>query len=211
MPPVPTPIYHITHVDNLAQIIGAGGLGAVGGLRAGGANFRSIAYPHIQDRRATTLVPCGPRGTLQDYVPFYFAPRSPMLYTINKGNVPGYADGQGPVVHLLSSAQRVEAAGPEFVFTDGHAIMAMTDFFHDLRDLNRVDWEVMRARYWADTQTDSDRSRRRQAEFLVRDFFPWELVSEIGVIDRGMKARTEAALARATHVPPVTVHREWYY
>ena len=211
MPPLPTPIYHITHIDNLASIIQAGGLRAVGRLREQGAGYQSIAYPHIQDRRGGVRVPCGAGGSLHDYVPFYFTPRSPMLYTINRGNVPGYAEGQAPIVHLVSSAQRVEAAGPGLVFTDGHAIMSLTDFFQDLGQLDRIDWQVMRARQWADTQTDSDRSRRRQAEFLVRDFLPWELISEVGVIDRAMRARVEVVLEAAAHRPPVTVHRDWYY
>ncbi len=72
--------------------------------------------------------------------------------------MPDYSEGQATVVHLVSSAQRVHAAGLEFVFTDGHAIMAISDFFQDLRDLDRVDWKVMQARYWADTQADADRS-----------------------------------------------------
>ncbi len=211
MPPLPTPIYHITHIDNLAPIIQAGGLRGVGRLREQGAGYQSIAYPHIQDRRGGVRVPCGPGGTLHDYVPFYFAPRSPMLYTINRGKVPGYAEGQAPIVHLVSSAQRVEAAGPGFVFTDGHAIMSLTEFFEDLGHLGRIDWQVMRARQWADTQADSDRKRRRQAEFLVRDFLPWELITRIGVIDRDVKARVEVVLEAAAHRPPVTVRRDWYY
>ena len=95
-------------------------------------------------------------------MPFYFAPRSPLLYTINRGNVPGYAGGQAPILHLVSSAQRIEATGLGFVFTDGYAIMSLTEFFHDLGQLDRIDWQLMRARQWADTQTDSDRKRRRQ-------------------------------------------------
>ena len=77
MPPLPTPIYHITHIENLGSILRAGGLRAVGRLREQGAGYQSIAYPHIQDRRGGVRVPCGVGGSLHDYVPFYFAPRSP--------------------------------------------------------------------------------------------------------------------------------------
>lgn len=43
-----------------------------------------IAHNTIQDRRAQTYVPCLPGGNPHDYVPFYFAPCSPMLYAAHK-------------------------------------------------------------------------------------------------------------------------------
>ena len=62
-----TAIFHITHVSNLPGMISDGGLTCVGQLRKrGGVAYRDIAYPHIQDRRAATRVPCGRGGTLAD-------------------------------------------------------------------------------------------------------------------------------------------------
>jgi len=49
-------------------------------------------------------VPLAPYGCVADYVPFYFAPRSPMLYKLHKGGVPNYTGGQDPLVYLVSSA-----------------------------------------------------------------------------------------------------------
>ncbi|MBZ8182847.1 DUF4433 domain-containing protein [Oscillatoria salina IIICB1] len=84
---MPTPIYHITHVNNLSSILNSSGLIAFNQLKQQRANYTDIAHQTIQDRRARKQVPCGAGGVLHDYVPFYFAPRSPMLYTINRGNV----------------------------------------------------------------------------------------------------------------------------
>ncbi len=67
--------------------------------------YTSIAHQNIQDRRAYTQVPCGPRGWLHDYVPFYFGVRSPMLFTISRGNVEGYDRDQEDVIYLVSTAQ----------------------------------------------------------------------------------------------------------
>jgi hypothetical protein len=209
--PQPTPICHITHVENLPLILSAGGLRACSTLRQRGVDYTNIAHQTIQDRRATRLVHFGPGGTLHDYVPFYFAPRSPMLYTISRGNVEGYAEGQNPVVHLVSTAQAVQAAGLPFVFTDGHGIMVFSQFYDSLKHLDQVDWNVMRSRQWADTPEDSDRKRRRQAEFLVHGFFPWNLVSQIGVVNAEMKVRVESLLSGASHQPSVHVRQQWYY
>ena len=38
------------------------------------------------------MVPIGPGGAVSDYVLFYFAPRSPMMYAIHRGNVPTYGE-----------------------------------------------------------------------------------------------------------------------
>src|SRR5262245_52338288 len=137
MAAAPTPIYHITHVDNLPTILKSGGLQCNATLKGAATAYASIAHDNIQDRRQHTAVPCGPGGVLHDYVPFYFGPRSPMLFTISRGNVPT-CPGQGPVVHLVSTAQAVQARGLGFAFTNGHGIMALTDFYDNLQDLDEV-------------------------------------------------------------------------
>ena len=209
--PDPTPIYHITHVANLTSIIADGGLHAIVTIRTRGITYANIAYNQIQDRRERTSVPCGPGRALHDYVPFSFAPRSPMLYTINRGNVPGYEEGQEPILHLVTSTQAVGEEGLRFVFTDGHGIMQVTRFFEDLGSLSEVDWPLMKARYWADTNEDPDRKRRRQAEFLVYRFVPWKLIKYIGVISQRMSELVEEKLVEQAHQPSILVNRGWHY
>jgi hypothetical protein len=120
---MPTSIYHITHINNLALIINSGGLMACSNLRQQQAKYTDIAYEQIQDRRARKQVPCGAGGVLHYYVPFYFAPRSPMLFTIHKGNVPNYQDGQTSIIHLVVAIDKTSASHVDFAFTDGHAVM----------------------------------------------------------------------------------------
>ena len=209
--PAPTPIYHLTHLKNLLDILNAGGLVPNSYPRVkGGVN---ISFQSIQERRRRTSVTRGPGGNLHDYVPFYFAPRSPMLYAIWRGNVPDYQEGQSSLIYLVSSAQKVQEYGSAFVFTDGHASMAFSGFYENLQDLNRVDWEVMSSRYWNDTPEDNDRKRRRQAEFLVHGSFPWDLVESIAVTNTKMKTRIEKLFAdKFTWLEkPVLIEREWYY
>ncbi len=135
-----------------------------------------------------------------------------MLFVIHKGSVPGYFGGQTEVVHLVSTIERAEVAGLEWVFTDGHAEMApLTDFYDDLADLKKLDWGLMQSHYWFDTDDDPDRMRRRQAEFLVHDFFPWELVDSIGVCNDIMAAHVHEILETAAHKPQVVIERSWYY
>jgi hypothetical protein len=210
-PPVPTPIYHITHVANLARILAEGGLLCCNLIRQRGVAYQNIAFETVQDRRARKIVPCGPGGNLHDYVPFYFGPRSPMLYTLSRGNVPGHTGGQRPVVHLVSFTQVVYTANRPAVFTDGHGIMDYTGHFTDPAHLGRIDWPLMTSRWWNPTIDDPDRRRRRQAEFLVHQQVPWGLITGIGVLDEQMQALVEQVLRGASHRPAVTVQRAWYY
>lgn len=200
-------IYHITHLHNLQRITAEGGLHC--DRDAQKVKNVNIGHMHIKERRLNRAVPVGSRGTVGDYVPFYFAPRSPMLYAISRGAVEGYTEGQKPVIYLRSTVEAVVKAGLRWVFTEGHADMLFTDFFDDLKDLEKVDWALMRARYWTDTDEDPDRKRRRQAEFLVQNFFPWELVSYIGVYDLSIAQAVGEIIKGGS--PEVGVQRGWYY
>ena len=147
-----TLIYHITHLNNLHSIINSGGLIAYSRLEQRQSNYTDIAYQQIQCRRAIKQVPCAVGGVLHDYVPFYFAPRSPMLYTIHKGNVPGYRDGQTLIIHLVAEIEAIANQNLAFSYTDGHAIMEYSDFYDDLNFLDSaIDWNLMRSNYWFDT------------------------------------------------------------
>ncbi len=212
---MPTSIYHMTHIRNLESIIDAGGLMAKNMLDQKQIGYADIAHQGIQDRRATVRVPYGAKGVLHDYIPFYFAPCSPMLYAIKMGNVAGYQEGQNSIIYFVCEAESVSSTEIEFAFTDGHAIMGYSSFYNDLNFLsNQIDWDVMNTNYWADTDEDGDRKRRRQAEFLIHEFFPWHLIREIGVINSQMKGEREKLknyYKMLTTTPPVKVYSNWYY
>jgi hypothetical protein len=132
-----------------------------------------------------------------------------MLHAIYRGGVQGYTDGQTPVIYLCSSTEAVDAANLRWVFTEGHADMGYTDFFDDLKDLTRIDWPLMKEKYWRDTDEDPDRSRRRQAEFLVHNFFPWNLVSNVAVYDGTVETAVRGILMR--QLPQIAIQQGWYY
>ena len=204
-------IYHITHLRNLPSILDQGGLLSDTAIDTAGCEPMGIAHAHIKKRRARKMVPTGQGGTLAEYVPFFFAPRSPMLYVIHKGNVEGYTEGQAPILHLVSSTDIVSKSSLPFVFTDGHADVAISQFFDRLELLSKIDWEIMKGKMWDDTITHFDRKRKRQAEFLVHGFFPWTLITKIGVFNRSLVDKVNLHLESAAHQPEVLVENGWYY
>jgi hypothetical protein len=134
-----------------------------------------------------------------------------MLYTIHRGNVQGYQGGQASILHLVSSAETIVKNKLPFAFTDGHAEMSISRFFTDLKDLNQIDWKIMQAEIWRDTLQDGDRKRRRQAEFLVHQFFPFDLAETIGVINKDMAAQVTGLMQALKQKPNVKIIPEWYY
>jgi len=136
-----------------------------------------------------------------------------MLFQLHTGWVSGYTEGQEPLVYLVSTAQAVQQSGARFVFADGHGIAGFTTWYDNLRDLDKVDWEVAYTRMWKDTVDDMDRQRRKQAEFLVHLQCDWVLIHEIGVVNEKMRTTVEAIMAGFAPAlnRPVRVNRDWYY
>ncbi len=135
-----------------------------------------------------------------------------MLYAIHTGAVEGYQGDQAAVLHLVSSVKTASTTGQAWCFTDGHAELGITEFSDDLDRMDEfVDAEIMQGQYWNDTPDQPDRKRRRQAEFLVREGFPWKLIHEIGVYDAVVAAKVGKLIAHEAHKPRVVVQSEWYY
>jgi len=134
-----------------------------------------------------------------------------MLYSIYKGNVEGCTRNQEDLIYVVSTVQRIKEAGIEFVFSDGHGIMSFTNYYDDFSNLDKIDWPLMEAKYWHDTDANPDRKRRRQAEFLIYQNFPWDLVSEIGVLTIQMKEYVETLLDDSGYNTQVRIEPDWYY
>jgi ssDNA thymidine ADP-ribosyltransferase, DarT len=213
MPAMPTQpkIYHITHVDNLPGIIADGWL-VSDALRISTAKSNTnIGMASIKATRLAKSVPCHPGTFVGDYVPFYFCPRSVMLYVLHMGNNPGltYTGGQGAIVHLEADVGEVIKAATKsrWAFTLGNASARYAIFHADKADLKLINWPAVAADDWRDALVQNG----KQAEFLVHNRFPWRLVARIGVNSAAIKAKVEAALQSAKKQPPVTVEPTWYY
>ena len=204
-------IYHITHCKNVQKIIERGQLLAHKAMVENGLSYVNIAHYTIRYKREQTRVPVRPYGFLNEYVPFYFAPRSPMLYAIHKGNVEGYEEGQSSVVYLISSTKIVGNSDLEFVFTDGHPVMSLTKFFNSTNYLNELDWSVMSSKMWTDTLDQPDRKRRRQAEFLVKGHFPWRLLTNMVVCNTATARQVAKLLSGQEHQPNVRIDKSLYF
>ena len=203
-------IYHMTHISNLPSIIEHQALLCSQRVTAVKASARSIAYDTLQAYRHNTRVPIGPGGLLHDYVPFYFCSKTPMLYAIHMGKAGGGAV-QNDIVFFITSPGNIAESRLPFVFTDGHAIMAYSKFFEDLRDLEQVDWALMQKKYWVGESAGSDATRRRQAEFLVHQQVPLAGIRGIAVFGEPQEEVVQKMLDAVNVTLLVKAIRQLYF
>ena len=211
--PNPTPIFRMVHIDNLDTILRRGRMHGTNHIPNDGLPFKTIHNVDIQNERHIRPIRKGPGGTMHDYVPFYLGPRSPMLLQLQTGRVSGFTERQPSLIYLVSTVQVVADAGLGWVFSDGHGIARYTQWFDRIEDLDKVDWAAVYAQRWTDTVDDMDRQRKKQAEFLVHQVCPWDVILGIGVCNYWALAHVETILNRfnAGLHRPVRMRPEWYY
>jgi len=207
-------IYHITHLGNLPQIVSDGCLWSDLRRIETGLDCEIVGMSRIKERRLKELpVPCHAGTMVGEYVPFYFCPRSIMLYILHRGNHPDitYREGQAPIVHLQADlrlvAQWADENGRGWAFSKSNAGARYTPFFNSLDKLNEVNWSAVRANDFRDPAIKEG----KQAEFLMHESFPWNMVEKIGVINRTIQQQVVAAIAGAAHRPTVRIETGWYY
>lgn len=211
--PVPaTPkIYHIVHIDRLSSIIADGYLWCDAEIVRRGVPGTTIGMNSIKERRLANTLASHPKLHVGDCVPFYFSPRSVMLYMISKRNHPelSYRGGQNSIIHLEADLRQTvawaDAQGRRWAFTRSNAGACYFEDYSELSQLDEIDWDAVQARDWRQCK------ERKQAEFLVECSFPWKLVSRIGVLSWLLYRQVQAALQVSGHRPPVQIKLDWYY
>ncbi len=208
--PMQPKLYHIVHVDRLASIIADGGLRCDAEMTRRAGAGTSIGMSHIKERRLGLALQSHTDLHVGDCVPFNFCPRSVMLHRISTQSLDlDYRGGQEPIVHLVADMRRsvdwAEANGSRWAFTTSNAGSFYFDDYADLNDLAKVDWNAVRAYYWAEVRGE------KQAEFLLEHSFPWELVAHIGVYSSTTRDLVKKAMEASSHRPSVRVERSWYY
>lgn len=197
-------IYHIADVANLPGILAAGGLRSDAAMV--GTNPTVIGYDHIKRRRLTELrVPCCGGRFVGEFVPFYFCPRSPMLYTINRGNTGRPAGCQRTIVHLVSTVAAGIALGRDWAISDGNAGARHALFRNDRKALAGLNWTAIRASHW------EGQTHPKSAEFLVADLFPWTAVLRIGFHPSLGRKVVDDLLVEVAHRPVAEPEPDWYY
>ncbi len=217
--PVPAQpkIYHILHVDRLASVLAVGGLWSDAMVQKHALPGTTIGMSSIKHRRLLTSLTSHPSLKVGQCVPFYFCPRSIMLYLIYQSNHPelAYSGGQGPIIHLEcdfhTSIVWAQAQERRWAITLSNA---GSFFFEDrasVAQLGEINWDAVAARKWSGPGVSSSVKEGKQAEFLLEESFPWALVERVGVQSQAVYQQVSGLIAGIAHRPKLAILPEWYY
>lgn len=204
-------IYHILHVDRLPSVIADGGLISDAEVVNVGKPGSTIGMNRIKDRRLELELDSQPGLHVGQCVPFYFCPRSIMLYVINRADHEdlSYSGGQQPIVHLevdlFDAIEWAENQTLRWAFTLSNAGAQYFEDRADKKRLNELNWLAIGARDWR------NHKHGKQAEFLIESRFSWEQVSRVGVYSKQVLNQVKSAIRSSTHKPKVEVIQNWYY
>lgn len=206
-------IYHILHVDRLPSVIEDGCLFCDARMNGLSGHGSTIGMSEIKRRRLTLPLSSHDGLHVGDCVPFYFCPRSVMLYILHRNNTAelSYHGGQEPIVHLEADLRdAVDWAEREhlrWAFTLSNAGSHYFEDRCDLAQLPEIDWAAVANRDFRDPAVKEG----KQAEFLLEARFPWASVERIGVRSATTARRVADILGQTSHRPRVEIHAEWYY
>lgn len=205
-------IYHIVHIDNISSIINTGYLLSDKMVQNNKLSAVAIGMKNIKSNRLSkNLLSSYSNLYVGDCVPFYFCPRSIMLYMLHKDNHPEitYHGGQAPIVHLQAdlyeSVNWAKQNNKNWVFTSSNAGSYYFEDFNDLNQLDQINWNAVNAMNWQDCKEE------KQAEFLLEEKFPWSLIEKIGVYSQNQYQQVKFKLNTATHQPEIKIEQDWYY
>jgi hypothetical protein len=217
--PVPAQpkIYHIVHVDRLASIVADGFLWSDATMVARQDVGTTIGMSTIKARRLNELsLSCHPDLRVGHCTPFYFCPRSVMLYLIYRRNEElAYKGGQEPIVHLeadlYAAISWAEDNDQRWAFTLSNAGAYYFEDHSDIEKLSEINWDAVAARQWFGRGISGTIKEGKQAEFLIESAFPWQLVERIGVHSQRIVPLAAQAIQGAPHRPGLEIKRDWYY
>ncbi len=171
----------------------------------------------IKQRRLELTLSSYPGLRVGECVPFYFCPRSVMLYIIYQANHPEltYRGGQEPIVHLMADLHEAVAWAKQnqqrWAFTLSNAGARYFEDRADLTNLDEINWKAVYANTWSGEGIDPLLKEGKQAEFLIENRFPWGLIEEIGVLSQKTYQQVMGTLPRVGHQPAVKIKSGWYY
>ena len=197
-------VSHITHIDNLVSILGQDCLWSdAKRIELGFAN-QNIGYDHIKQRRLIRAVSVAAGGTIGQYVPFNFCPRSVMLFVVHKGH-DDFQGGQDRVLHLISNVETIRLTNEHCFFTDIHADLDYAEQIDNFDRIEELDFSRINKKYWQEFKEE------KQAEFLAFESVQWKNIRQIGVKTQAIADEVIALLQRSEHKPEVVVQPTWYY
>jgi hypothetical protein len=202
--------YRITHIDNLPFLLQNGMVNKHHPNAS--KDYIEIGNPEIIDVRSTSPVKIDNYGMIGDYVPFYFTPKSIMLYNIVTGH-------RHPVVQKRNRSEILVvrcliqelSTLPQWFFTNGQGNDMASNHYNNLSDLVQIDWFCIQQSNFSKGDGDYDRPRRYQAEFLVHEAVPLRKIESLNVYDQNSAKSVNKLLIENNINLAVNIQTEYFF
>lgn len=219
-----TPIFHITSIENLENILKSKSIFSKNEISRQDIRYINVANNEIQENRSVYNLPNG--KNLHDYVPFSFAPLTPMLNAIHKGSIPGCTAKQEDMIYIVTDAQYVGGnSSVNYIFTDVHPLSKPVKIFTSLKSFEDIDWEIFfdnphitggYCKFWLDKNDPNHpkwfgRKRKRMAEFLILNSMPIHFIKHFAVINQETYNKLHTLLTQYNLNREIRIIRDWYY
>ena len=196
-------VYHVTHIDNLAEIL-AGGV--IKSDKFGAEPTIDISSQHAREARRTITVD-DEGNAVADYVPFFLSPTSTAWGSLRTGAVDPRLESDAPandfvlLVTSVGAVSDVRSGESVLVIADRDAAHPLSRFA-TARDAG----DRMLRRLNADLDTASI----LEAEFLVKDSVPFEVVTVITVANDRARNAVKELLRGSAFNTRVAIHPPWF-
>ena len=202
-------IFRIAHRSNVPWILDHG-------LRCKNAtvrdpNYIEIGNPDLIQKRTDRALPISPKGTLSDYVPFYFTPFSIMMFNIRTGYGGITKRHNDEIVIFKTSLRKLESNGVKVLFSDRNAFLVAAQFSADLNDLNRIDWAILQNRSFKKSPEEPEKFERYQAEALVYKHLPLDSLDGIVCNSELVEANLKKEIAKRGLNLTTAQRPSWYF
>ncbi len=202
-------IYHLTHVRNLPGILASGALLADGSDSWSIRPIVDISSAETRESRRATAVSGLGSPNVGEFVPFFLVPNATMWEGIRSGSLDPRlsADAHGATAaDFVILVSTVKLASEHTL--DGGIVVADGDAAHVLTRIaaSTESSERMLRRLRADDSAETI----AEAELLIKDSFPFELVTLVGVANDRARDEVRAILKSSEHSPKVSVYPPWF-
>ncbi|MCU1584377.1 MAG: hypothetical protein JWM49_933 [Microbacteriaceae bacterium] len=202
-------IYHLTHVSNLADILSTGSLLADSSTAWTSRPAVDISSPATRESRRNTAVSGLGSPNVADFVPFFLVPNATIWEDIRSETAdPRLSEdaiGSAPAdfVLLVSTVKHAadHSEDGDIVVSDGDAAHVLTRFAASTESSQRMLRKL---------RNDDNAETIVEAELLVKDAFPFELVTLIGVANDKAREGVRRILRTSEHSPKVAVYPPWF-
>lgn len=171
--------FRLIHIDNIPHILKNGIVKA--DSPNANPNYVPIGDQLVIEKRKNRRLSSSSWQNIGDFIPFYFGPRSPMLYVIQHGYNGVRRIEAEDIVYCVIRLDDIIKDRIDCYFTDGHVLNSLTQVF-PAESLNRIESYIKYSDVYAhrwDDEEDLDLKRRKEAELLLKNDLPVQIYQRL--------------------------------